>query len=136
MTPDKLARIHAASFTQPRPWTSAEFADLLASPRTLLFAAEGGFALIQIAGPEAELLTIAVQPSARQRGTGTQLLAEALAGAKSRNCEEMFLEVVDTNAAALALYKAAGFTQRALRKDYYNGPNGQKSSALVLHKLL
>lgn len=136
MTPRDLAVLHAACFTQPRPWSVAEFADLLASDRTRLSTTANGFALIQIAGPEAELLTIAVHPEARRSGQGTRLLNDALNAAKSAGCEEMFLEVVDTNAPAIALYHAAGFTERAIRKDYYNGPNGTKSSALILHKSL
>ncbi len=136
MTPQDLATIHAACFTQPRPWSVSEFTDLLASDRTELFTTKNGFALIQIAGPESELLTIAVHPDARRSGQGTQLLKSALNAAKSAGCEDMFLEVVDTNTPAIALYYAAGFTDRAVRKDYYNGPNGAKSSALVLYKPL
>lgn len=136
MTPDQLADIHAASFTQPRPWNVEEFSNLLDSATTRLITSANGFALIQIAGPEAELLTIAVHPNARRTGQGSALMTDLLATAKSANCEEIFLEVVDTNASAIALYHAAGFTERAMRKDYYNGPNGAKSSALIMHKTL
>jgi ribosomal-protein-alanine N-acetyltransferase len=136
MTPEQLAEIHAASFTQPRPWSASEFSNLIASDRTHLSTSANGFALIQTAGPEAELLTIAVHPNARRNGEGSQLLGKALASGKSAECEEIFLEVVDTNTAAIALYRAAGFTERGVRKDYYNGPNGAKSSALIMHKPL
>ncbi len=136
MTPEQLADIHAASFTQPRPWSVTEFSDLLASERTRLVTRANGFALIQIAGPEAELLTIAVHPDARRSGQGTALMNDLLSAAKEANCEEIFLEVVDTNTAAIALYHAHGFGERAIRKDYYNGPNGAKSSALIMHKPL
>jgi ribosomal-protein-alanine N-acetyltransferase len=136
MTPDQMAEIHAASFTTPRPWTAKEFADLLSSDRTHVATSADGFALIQITGPEAELLTIAVHPNGRRQGQGALLLTEVLGAAKAAHCEEFFLEVVDNNVAAIALYKSAGFTERAVRKDYYNGPNGSKSSALILYKSL
>lgn len=136
MTPEQLAEIHAASFTQPRPWSATEFADLLASEQTRLVTCENGFALIQIAGPEAELLTIAVHPDARQNGKGSTLLLAALAAAKTAKCEDIFLEVVDTNTPAIKLYQSASFNERGIRKDYYNDPNGAKSSALVMHKSL
>ncbi len=136
MTPEQLAEIHAASFTQPRPWSATEFADLLASEQTRLVTCENGFALIQIAGPEAELLTIAVHPDTRRNGEGSTLLLAALAAAKTAKCEEMFLEVVDTNTPAIKLYKSKGFSDRAVRKDYYNGFNGAKSSALIMHKTI
>ncbi|WGI20959.1 ribosomal protein S18-alanine N-acetyltransferase [Amylibacter sp. IMCC11727] len=136
MTPAQLAAIHAASFTQPRPWSADEFVALLASERTRLLTSENGFALIQTAGPEAELLTIAVHPNARRTGQGRDLLARALTAAQKAKCEDIFLEVVDDNTPAIALYRDAGFRERAIRKDYYNGANGKKSSALVMHKSL
>ena len=136
MTPAQLAIIHAASFTHPRPWSETEFNELLSKDRVHLVTTQNGFALVQIVGPEAELLTIAVHPNARRNGEGTQLLTAVESAANSANCEDIFLEVVDTNTHAIALYHAAGFQERAIRKDYYNGPNGVKSSALILHKSL
>ena len=136
MTPEQLAEIHALSFTQPRPWTAAEFADLLSTEHAHLVTCESSFAVVQIAGPEAELLTIAVHPNARRNGQGSTLLKAALAKAKTAACEEMFLEVVDTNTPAIKLYQSTGFSERGIRKDYYNGPNGTKSSALIMQKSL
>ena len=134
MTPEQLAEIHAASFTQPRPWSAAEFGEFLASPLCRLVTEENGFALMRKAGPEAELLTIAVHPSARKNGIGRRLLDGVLAAAKADGCEEIHLEVVVDNAAAIALYERAGFTRSGVRKEYYSGPKGQKSSALLMHK--
>ena len=136
MTPEHMAKIHAASFTQPRPWSVKEFTHLLGSPRTRSVTSDNGFAFVQIAGPEAELLTIAVHPNARRSGEGSTVLAKVLNVAKADNCEEIFLEVVDTNTAAIALYHRHGFKDRAARKEYYNGPNGVRSSALIMHKRL
>ncbi|MCO4823577.1 MAG: ribosomal protein S18-alanine N-acetyltransferase [Amylibacter sp.] len=136
MTPEQLAKIHAASFIQPRPWSAVEFADLLSSERTHLVTCEHGFALIQTAGPEAELLTIAVHPDARRNGHGSALLTAVIEAAGAAACEEIFLEVVETNIPAINLYQSKGFSERAVRKDYYNGPNGAKSSALIMHKTI
>ena len=41
------------------------------------------------------------------------------------------LEVRDSNAAAIALYEALGFTQIGLRKNYYQHP---KEDARILRK--
>ncbi|MDR6265236.1 MULTISPECIES: ribosomal protein S18-alanine N-acetyltransferase [Rhodobacterales] len=136
MNPAEMAAIHAACFTQPRPWSEAEFAELSASPQCIIQTAKLGFAIIRLAGPEAELLTIAVHPEARRQGLARSLLNALITDLNSRNCEEIFLEVVDDNTPAIQLYQSAGFENRAIRKDYYNGPNGQKSSALVMRKLL
>lgn len=136
MTPAQMAAIHEACFTQPRPWSEAEFAELASSPLCIIRTADQGFAIMRLAGPEAELLTIAVHPDARRQGLARSLLTDLMADLKSRNCEEIFLEVVDGNTAAIHLYHSAGFENRAIRKDYYTGPKGQKSSALVMRKLL
>ncbi len=50
-----------------------------------------------------------VRPEARGAGLGLALLQAAIAHAATR-VEELRLDVVDGNAAALALYRAAGFT--------------------------
>ena len=53
MRPEALAELHALSFTDtPRPWTAAEFRELLALPTTLLVTLPGGFALGRVAGVE------------------------------------------------------------------------------------
>jgi len=132
MTVTKLAAIHALCFTVPRPWSAAEFTDLLASDRCFLLTRPGAFLIGRLAGPEAEILTLAVTPSARRQGLARALVAEFATVAQSRAVEQLFLEVRADNAPAIALYQAAGYVQAGYRKDYYDQTNGQKSSALVL----
>ena len=132
MTPVELAAIHANSFITPRPWSSAEIAGILAAPNTHLFSAPHGFAITRIAGPEAELLTIAVDPARRRHRIGKTLMDMLIAHAKTAGVEEMFLEVAANNEAAQKLYQFCGFSTRATRKDYYTEPNGQKISAIVM----
>ncbi len=135
MTPEAMAALHASCFgAAPRPWTAAEFADLLAGPGTVALTRSGGLALIRVAGPEAELLTIAVDPARRRRGIGAALLGEALATASARGAAEMFLEVAAANAAARALYAAAGFAEVGCRPAYYRAPGAEPDDALVLRR--
>lgn len=137
MTPEDLSQIHAACFTTgPRPWSAAEFRDLLDQPTIHLITAPHGFALIRVAGPEAELLTIAVAPEHRRQGIARNLLTRLEADAKSANCEEVILEVAEHNHAALALYQAQGFAEVGFRKNYYADPSGRRVTALVLRKVL
>ena len=128
-TPEALARLHAAAFVSPRPWSAAEFATLLASPHSLLTVAPEGFALARVLAQEAELLTLAVAPGARRRGLGRALLEGCLAQAARRGAGAMFLEVAADNAAARALYARAGFAETGLRRGYYDG-----TDALVLRR--
>ncbi len=135
MTPKRCAEIHAACFTTPRPWSEPEFADLLASEHVFLCARPQGFALGRIAGPEAELLTIAVLPNYRAQGIGAELLADFHAQATALGATDFFLEVANDNTAAIALYSRAGYAQCGIRKDYYETPRGPRISALVLRRI-
>ena len=136
MTPEQLAEIHMLSFMQTRPWSVQEFADLLESPRSHVVTSDNGFAFVLIAGPEAELLTIAVHPHARRNGEGRTLIKKILGAAKAKKCEDIFLEVASTNTPAIALYQAHGFIDFAKREHYYNGPGSTKSDALIMYKKL
>jgi [ribosomal protein S18]-alanine N-acetyltransferase len=137
MTPEALAALHALAFEDvPRPWTAAEFADFLGEVSTVLVARDGGFALGRIAGPEAELLTIAVAPADRRRGVGRALLSAFEAAALDRGASEALLEVAVTNDAARGLYAAAGYAEVGRRRGYYVRPGGPPVDALVLARRL
>lgn len=134
MTPDALARLHAAAFTDgPAPWTARSFLELLSEPAVFLAAESGGFALGRRAGPEAELLTLAVHPDARRRGIGRRLVRAFEAAAGS---EEAFLEVAETNVAARALYAGLGYAPVGRRPGYYHRPPAPPLDALVMRKRL
>ena len=137
MTAAQLAALHVRCFGTPRPWTEAEFAGFLADPLVfLLVEGDAGLLLGRAVAGEAELLTIAVAPEARRRGLGRKLMARFLYQARLRGADHAFLEVAEDNAAALALYLAAGFTQAGRRRGYYHHPNGQAVDALVLRRVL
>ena len=85
---------------------------------------------------EAEILTIAVDPSHRRSGLGQVLLAAASDLASQQGGEALFLEVSVDNEPALALYDRAGFVRVGLRRGYYTGPDGRPIDALVLRRNL
>jgi len=136
MTPERMARIHAKCFTRPRPWEVQEFTDLLDSDRIFYCETTQGFALGRIAGPEVELLTIAVDPAFRRQGQALALMRDFELQAKANGASDAFLEVAEDNAAAIALYQRFGFIQAGLRKDYYAGPKQARVSAIVMVKKL
>jgi ribosomal protein S18 acetylase RimI-like enzyme len=74
--------------------------------------------------------TIAVAPRSQGRGLGRALLDALLAEARRRGCTQVFLEVLDTNEAAISLYEKSGFERQGRRRDYY----GQGADALVMRK--
>ncbi len=120
MTPEALAELHARCFAAtPRPWSAAEFADLLAEPSTLLVSETHGFALARVIAPEAEILTLAVDPAQRRQGIGRRLVQGLEAAAAARGVRTMFLEVASTNDAACVLYARLGYAQVGRRAGYY-----------------
>ena len=106
-------------------WTEAHFAEELRSPRAKVFVLEEGPALAGYAGlvvipPEAQVSVIAVSPDHERKGLGRELLAGLIAHAKENDCATVTLEVSSGNAAALALYRRAGFTVVGRRAKFYN----------------
>lgn len=136
MTPAALAALHVRCFTIPRPWTATEFEALLAEATVFAASAPAGFALGRVAADEAELLTIAVAPEARRQGHGQRLMAAFLTLAAARGAASAFLEVAADNAAAIALYHAAGFAAVGRRRGYYRLADGSAVDALVMAKSL
>jgi [ribosomal protein S18]-alanine N-acetyltransferase len=137
MTPEALAALHALAFTDtPRPWSALEFEAPLQQPSTLIVDRPGGFALGRIAGPEAELLTLAVHPEARRGGLASELLRRFDAAAAGRGAEEVLLEVAVTNAPARALYGRLGYAPAGRRAGYYVRAAAPPVDALVLRKRL
>jgi [ribosomal protein S18]-alanine N-acetyltransferase len=138
MTPARMAEIHAAAFAgQDRAWPEAELAAMLSRP-VIHAVAQGaqGFALLQILPPEAEIVTLAIDPTAQGQGLGTALLQRALRMAAEAGATTMFLEVAADNAPARALYARAGFAEAGRRAGYYARPGDTAVDALVLSRAL
>ncbi|MEL7090097.1 MAG: GNAT family N-acetyltransferase [Pseudomonadota bacterium] len=118
MSPEDLARVHAAAMLHERAWSAAEFRDLLAAGHTHVTPGANGFALWRAVAGEAELLTIAVLPEAQGRGTGFALM-QAWQTAAAAQARAAFLEVAADNMAARALYAKCAYVQVAVRPGYY-----------------
>jgi ribosomal-protein-alanine N-acetyltransferase len=131
-----LAAIHAESFAEP--WTADEFDVFLRQIGVTGWMAREagrprGFILIRRAVEEAEVLTLAVLPSARRRGIGRLLVSHAIEQLRDSGTASLYLEVAVNNRAAVGLYHSLGFAQCGKRRAYYapldGGPPGD---ALVM----
>lgn len=126
-----LADLHARAFDHP--WDEAELGALMASPGAFaLIVDTQGFILCRAIAGEAEILTLAVSPAARRRGTGRALVEAAAGLAEALESDALFLEVAHDNLAALALYEASGFSRVGLRKGYY----ASGADAVVMRRVL
>lgn len=127
-----VAAIEATAFSDP--WSVGAFRTHLAD---LFLVAEAGAAVIgylvaRTAGPEGEILNVAVRPTARRCGAGRALIQEALGRLTATGVSSVFLEVRPSNAAARALYEAVGFHTVGVRRGYYHAP---PEDALVLRRV-
>lgn len=128
-----MAEIARACWPEsPDPWTPEMIAAQLASGTTFAVCRDRGFAMVRVAGEEAEILSLDVLPEARRQGLGHEILTEAMAQARARGAREMYLEVDTGNAPARALYAKAGFSPRGTRVGYYRAKDGTRSDALVM----
>jgi ribosomal-protein-alanine N-acetyltransferase len=122
-------------------WTPEMFAAELAQPasrRLYLVAEESGAVtgyagMMFTGGPEADVVTLAVDPGRWGRGTGTALLSALVAEAARRGCTDVLLEVREDNPRARQLYLREGFTEIGIRRGYYQ-PSGV--DAVVMRKVL
>lgn len=135
MTPDHLATLHAQCFPD-RPWQADEFVDLLARNDTHLIETSHGFLVISCLPPEAEILTVAVDPLRRRQGEGRHLLQKLEHVCAGLDVDEIFLEVADDNTAARALYDSLEFAEVGRRQQYYARHDGSHVDALVMRKAL
>jgi ribosomal-protein-alanine acetyltransferase len=92
-----------------------------------------GFVAGRWAADEAEILNLAVRPEARRAAHGSALLSAALQGFRDRKVSRVFLEVRESNAAAVAFYGKHGFVPVGRRKGYYRDP---REDAVVMEKKL
>ncbi len=136
MTLAEMARLHAAAFTMPRPWSQGEIADILASPLCFALTAGQGFLIGRVVEGEAELLTMAVAPAAQGRRVGYGLVTRFVAEVQLRRAAQVFLEVAESNARARAVYARAGFVESGRRRGYYHDDQGRAVDALVLTLVL
>lgn len=136
MTPSEMAALHATCFTVPRPWSVAEFALLLDDPLVLAVSAPLGFLLGRIVVDEAEVLTLAIDPSARRQGIGRALVRRFQSQARIRGATGVFLEVAADNQPARALYGAMGYQHAGTRRGYYRREGAAAVDALILRHVL
>ena len=72
---------------------------------------------------------LAVLPEYRRRGFGRLLLAALVGFARAKEAVFVTLEVRESNTPAVSLYRALGFQQTGVRKNFYRDPT---EDALIL----
>ncbi|MEQ8310021.1 MAG: GNAT family N-acetyltransferase [Sphingopyxis sp.] len=119
-------------------WSAAQLLTLFALPSArVAIAWDGdracGFSAARMAGPESELLLLAVDPANRGRGIGRLLLADWQLWATGQGAEDYFLEMRADND-AIHLYTRAGFSECGRRAAYYRGQDGAMRDAITMRR--
>ncbi|KLN97806.1 ribosomal protein S18-alanine N-acetyltransferase [Moellerella wisconsensis] len=90
-----------------------------------------GFAITQSVLDEATLFNIAIHPDFQGQGYGRQLMERLIQDLTEKNILTLWLEVRESNRAAIRLYENMGFHEVTVRKDYYPAKHGRED-ALIL----
>ena len=134
---DLAAVSQIESLVQTHPWTKNQFEESINSHVSTVIEQDHqvlGFCILQPVVDEANLLLMAVDPSMQGKGLGYQLLEQSLQLLKN-DPVQIFLEVRESNVAAIALYQKSGFHQIDVRKNYYPKAGGGKEHAVIMVKM-
>lgn len=135
----RMAELHAAAFSQGGAWGPQQFEDLLSQNSNRAFAITAddkilSFLLVQTADNQAEILTIATQPSVRRRGLAAALLARIEADLRLDGIATWLLDVAADNPSAIEFYRKLGFKADGLRPKYYKRLEGNRVDAILMSK--
>lgn len=122
-------------------WTEDGFEPAASSGQVMLVGGDGagaaarvcGFLVARVVAGEAQLLNMAVDAKDRRKGLGSKLLAAAAQEAQSQQAKRMYLEVRESNQAAISFYQRHGFRKSGQRAEYYRNPT---ENAVLMEKKL
>ena len=109
------------------PWSLESFRESMLLEHTIYLVAEEAETIMGYCGiyrvfNEGEIVNVAVSPEYRRRGVAKELLKRLLKESAALNVDNFFLEVRESNEAAITLYKNLGFTEAGIRKNFYEKP--------------
>lgn len=119
----------------PTPWSFDSWQDLFFENERLLILLLSdesviGFCLFNISSEDsfAHLLKILLLPEKRHIGLAGKLLNQATSELDEIGCSKLYLEVEESNYAAISLYTSSGFHSILTKKNFY----GEGRSALIM----
>ena len=130
-----IANLERACFVEP--WSTGQLAGSFARTDFCALVVEidgeiAGYICGTTLFETAEIARVAVDKNRRRTGLGGKLLDGFLAFVKSKGAERVFLEVRESNQAAIGLYLSRGFEKTRIRENYYDG----KENAVEMLKTL
>lgn len=122
---DAVAELEKQAFSDP--YSLKMLNDTMCTCSDTIYVARtseevAGYIIFQKAGDEGELLRVAVSSEMKRKGIGAKLVDAMINNFSESKVTDVFLEVRETNEAAIQLYKNKNFQIVATRKDYYRNP--------------
>ena len=107
------------------PWSEKSFLEEAQNPLATYFVAKENDKIIGYGGiwnvsGEGQITNIAVHPDMRKKGIASEILKNLISSSKA--FEKIFLEVRESNTAAICLYEKHGFKKCGIRKNFYHSP--------------
>jgi ribosomal-protein-alanine N-acetyltransferase len=136
---EQVIRIEELSYSNPWKRRAFEYEignNPMSWPRVLVAKGEpvvAGYCVVWFVFEHVQIQNVAVHPDNRRQGLGRFLVLRALEEGVLRGAQSALLEVRRSNAAAQALYRALGFLESGVRRDYYSLP---REDALVFKREL
>ena len=121
----EVCRIEKENFSLP--WSEKSFLESMERKDTVFLTAligeevAGYIGCYCIAGT-GEITNVAVKSTHRRKGIGAKLLEKLYEEGAGLDTWEFFLEVRESNQAAIALYSCQGFVKEGIRKNFYQKP--------------
>ena len=125
---DQLSRLPQWSLLDYQGFWAEGHALILVAGRV---ACPVGFVCGRSVASEAEILKLAVIETHRRQGVGRRLVQQFLFRVGENGCQSVYLDVRESNAAAIHLYDSCGFRAVRRRKGYYRDP---QEDALLMAK--
>lgn len=128
MQPEDLAevcQIEKSNFSMP--WSEKSFLESMERGDTVFLVAYAGEEVAGYVGcyciaGTGEITNVAVKDSHRRKGIGGMLLEKLYEEGAALDTYEFFLEVRESNEAAISLYSRQGFVKEGIRKNFYEKP--------------
>ena len=119
----------------PHPWTRGNFSDSLEAGYHCWMVECGGepagYCVVMIAAGEAHLLNLSVAAPWQRRGIGREALNFVARLARDNGAGKILLEVRPSNTATIALYTTTGFSEIAVRRDYYPAGDAREDAVVM-----
>ena len=95
---------------------------------------KSGYCVLQFPAKDlCEILNLVIFKSFQSRGLGQLMLTEIISLCREKQCTEIWLEVRKSNEVARRLYRAAGFIETGLKKQYYPAADNGREDGVAMN---